>query len=132
MYDFDGKKYTTQVIDVMGCDAALVGSELPTLQNCLSIPTSRVFLDCLTLDYGTGWSCRKIGSYQPTLLNIPENRVPQLNVADVLLSCTVIFNESSLALPVNSSTETYPLILNILSQKRKIVKHFLVAGLSIL
>jgi hypothetical protein len=108
MYDFDGKKYSTKGVDELGCDAALVDSELPTLQNCLSIPTSRAFLDCLTLDYGTGWSYRKIGSYQLTLPNIPEQRVPQLNVADVLLYRTVIFNKPSPALLVNSSTENYP------------------------
>lgn len=33
MYNFDGKKCTIEVVAVMGRDAALVGSELPTLQN---------------------------------------------------------------------------------------------------
>jgi hypothetical protein len=33
MYNFDGKRYATEVVAVMGRDAALVGSELPTLQN---------------------------------------------------------------------------------------------------
>ena len=33
MYNFDGKKYTTEVVAVKGRDASFVGSELPTLQN---------------------------------------------------------------------------------------------------
>lgn len=84
-------------------DAALVGSELRTLLNCLSIPSSRVFLTCSTLDYGTDWSYRNNGNCQPTLLNIPEEEEHQLNVADVFLFRTVIFNESSPLLLVKCS-----------------------------
>ena len=35
MYDFDGKKCTTEVVADLKLDVALVGSELLTLQNYL-------------------------------------------------------------------------------------------------
>jgi hypothetical protein len=60
-----------EIYALLGYYTASSGNPLPTFQDNLSVPSSRVFLDFLTLEAGTDTSVK---DYHSTLRNIPEER----------------------------------------------------------